>query len=230
MKLLPKKEVQKKAEEAKKLKSKNQIALTTEEKELEIARKHVAQQKKELIEEYAQFKLIHEKEISLLQSITDQLKTQNSHLTTEIESKKLAIENSKNDYTSKLEDLDKEKSKLELLKKLLDERTYNTAKELNDLAERKKELEVMFKSLENKEQVFHQYLLSQEQRLSEIAKQQQQKEEQLNDQENRLNAITELNRRDRLSIDAKEKDLEQREILLQSRQAALKAASRKLNL
>lgn len=230
MKLLPKKEVQKKAEEAKKLKSKNQIALTTEEKELDIARKHVAQQKKELIEEYAQFKLIHEKEISLLQSITDQLKTQNSHLTTEIESKKLAIENSKNDYTSKLEDLDKEKSKLDLLKRLLDERTYNTAKELNDLAEKKKEIEEMFKSLENKEQIFQQYLTTQEERLSEITKQQQQKEEQLNDQENRLNAITELNRRDRIQIDAKEKDLERREILLASRQAALKAASRKLNL
>lgn len=230
MKLLPKKEVQKKAEEAKKLKSKNQIALTTEEKELDIARKHVAQQKKELIEEYAQFKLIHEKEISLLQSITDQLKTQNSHLTTEIESKKLEIENSKNDYTSKLEDLAKEKSKLDLLKRLLDERTYNTAKELNDLAEKKKEIEEMFKSLENKEQIFHQYLTTQENRLSEITKQQQQKEAQFNDTEIRLNAITELNRRDRIQIDAKEKDLERREILLASRQAALKAASRKLNL
>ena len=230
MRLLPKKDIQKKAEEAQKLKSKNKQALSDEEKEIAIARNHISKEKKALIEEYAQFKLIHEKEIALLKSISEQLNEQNNHLTTDLESKKLEIENSRNEYTFKLEDLKKEEAKLELLKKLLDERTYNTAKELNDLAERKKELEVMFKSLENKEQVFHQYLLSQEQRLSEIAKQQQQKEEQLNDQENRLNAITELNRRDRLSIDAKEKDLEQREILLQSRQAALKAASRKLNL
>ena len=148
MRLLPKKDIQKKAEEAQKLKSKNKQALSDEEKEIAIARNHISKEKKALIEEYAQFKLIHEKEIALLKSISEQLNEQNNHLTTDLESKKLEIENSRNEYTFKLEDLKKEEAKLELLKKLLDERTYNTAKELNDLAERKKELEVMFKSLE----------------------------------------------------------------------------------
>ncbi len=229
MKLLPKRDIQKKTELKAKLKAKNEHELTKDEQELIIARTHVAKERKEITKELAEFRVVKDKEIALLKAISEQLEKQNQQLTKDLDEKRQQIEESKNIYTEKLKELEVKESEITLTQHLLNNTSSNLTKEMQLLTERKHGLDIFQTALESKEKTFRLYLESQEARIAEANERLKTREEELVKQRESIDAITELNRRDRTQLETKEAELANREKLLASRQEQLKQAQRKLN-